>query len=133
MQFLAGNEQTDRPQVRRRVVRLEVAVALGVAQAVDDASGRERHVHELEREHDDAGNAEHHDVEHEQQHRAPADQKGHEQGAFFTRLDVEFDAVGDQVAHQATVQVSGRGLDLAVVVGDGHDLGAGGSTGARLP
>ena len=28
----------------------------------------------------------------QQQHRTPADQKAHQQGLLFTRLDVEFDA-----------------------------------------
>jgi hypothetical protein len=36
-----------------------------------------------------------------------------EQRAFLAGLDIEFDAVGNQVTHQATVQVSGVGSDFA--------------------
>ena len=60
----------------------------------------------------------------QQQHRAPADQQGHEQGAFLARLDVELDVVVDQVADQAAVEIGRRGADLAVLSGDGDDLGA---------
>ena len=59
----------------------------------------------------------------EQQHGTPAHEQGHEQRAFLARLDVELDVVVDQVAHQAPVEVGGRGADAAVVLGDGHDLG----------
>ncbi len=60
----------------------------------------------------------------QQQHRAPADQQRHQERAFFARLDVELDVVVDEVADQAAVQVGGRGADLAVIGGDGHDLRA---------
>ncbi len=60
----------------------------------------------------------------QQQHRAPADEQRHEQRAFLARLDVELDVVVDQVADQAAIQVGGGGADLAVVAGDGDDLGA---------
>ena len=58
----------------------------------------------------------------QQQHRPPADQQGHEQRAFFTRLDVELDAIGDQVAHQAPVEVGSRGTEFAVIRGGGDDF-----------
>lgn len=53
-----------------------------------------------------------------------ADQQGHEQGAFFAWLDVGADVVVDEVAHQAAVQVGGRGAHATVVDGGGDDLGA---------
>jgi hypothetical protein len=58
----------------------------------------------------------------QKQHGAPADQQGHEQGAFFAGFDVELDATADQITHQTTVQVSGRGFDAAVIVGDGQEF-----------
>ena len=60
----------------------------------------------------------------EQQHGPPADQQGHEHRAFFAGLDVELDVVGDQVTHQAAIQVGRGGADAPVVGGDGRNLGA---------
>ena len=60
----------------------------------------------------------------QQQHRPPADQQGHQQRAFLARLDVELDAVVDEVADQAAVEVGGGGADLPVIRGDRDDLGA---------
>jgi hypothetical protein len=60
----------------------------------------------------------------QQQHRAPADQQGHEQRALFAWLDVKFDAVVDQVADQAPVQVGGRGANPPVIRHGRHNLGA---------
>ena len=60
----------------------------------------------------------------QKQHGAPADQQCHEQGAFFTGLDIELDAAADQIAHQTTVQISSRCLDASVIVCDGDNFGA---------
>ena len=60
----------------------------------------------------------------QQQHRSPADQQGHEERAFFTRLDIELDVVGNQVTDQTTVQVGGGGTDAAVIGGDSNDFSA---------
>ena len=57
-----ATKHPERPEVRRGVVGLEISVALRVAQAVDDAGGKERHVRELQRDHDDAGHAEQHEI-----------------------------------------------------------------------
>ncbi len=67
VQLFARDEDADRPQVRRRVVGLEIPVTLRMAEAVDDARGHERHVRELQRDHDDARNAEQHEVGDDQQ------------------------------------------------------------------
>jgi hypothetical protein len=60
----------------------------------------------------------------QQQHRAPTDQDAHQDRRLFTRLDVELDAVGDQVTDQAAIEIGGGGADAFVVVGDSQDLGA---------
>ena len=60
----------------------------------------------------------------QQQHRAPADEQGHQQRAFLARLDVELDAVVDQVTDQAAIQVGGLRAHAAVVVHRRHDVGA---------
>jgi hypothetical protein len=60
----------------------------------------------------------------QQQHRSPADKQGHEERAFFTRLDIELDVVGNQVTDQTTVQVGGGGTDAAVIGGDSNDFSA---------
>jgi len=60
----------------------------------------------------------------EQEHRPPADQQRHQERALLARLNVELDVVGDQVADQAAVEVGGGAADLAVIRGDGDDLGA---------
>ena len=62
VQLLAAGDQAPRHEVARRVVALEVAVADGVAEAVDDAGRHQRHRHELHRQNDDAGHAEHDEV-----------------------------------------------------------------------
>ena len=60
----------------------------------------------------------------QEQHGAPAHQQGHEQRAFFAGLDIEFDAIGNQVPDQATVQVGGRGSDFSVVIGNSQNFSA---------
>ena len=60
----------------------------------------------------------------QQQHGSPADQKRHEQRAFFAGFDVKLHAVGNQVAHQAAVQIGRRGFYATLVTGDCKDLGA---------
>ena len=60
----------------------------------------------------------------QQQHRTPADQDAHQQRGLFAGLDVELDAVVDQVAHQTAVEICGRAAQALVVGGGGDDLGA---------
>jgi hypothetical protein len=59
----------------------------------------------------------------QQQDRAPAGQQAQQERGLLARLDVELDAVVDQVAHQAAIEVGGRGADFLVVGGAGTDLG----------
>ena len=60
----------------------------------------------------------------QQQHGTPADEQRHQQRAFFARLDVEFHAMVDEVADQATIKVRGLRAHTAVVVHLGDDVGA---------
>ena len=62
VELFAGDEDPERPQVRRGVVGFEIPIALRVAEAVDDAGGKERHVRELQSNHDDARYAEQHEI-----------------------------------------------------------------------
>ena len=59
----------------------------------------------------------------QQQHRTPADEDAHQQRGLFARLDVEFDAVVDEIADQAPVEVGGRTAQALVVVRERDDLG----------
>jgi len=54
----------------------------------------------------------------QQQHGAPADQQSHQERAFFTGLHIKFHAVGDEVTHQAAVEVGCCCTNLAIVIGD---------------
>ena len=58
----------------------------------------------------------------EQQHGSPADQKRHQKGTFFAGFDIKLDAIGNQIAHQASIKIGGRGAHFALVVGDSHNF-----------
>jgi hypothetical protein len=58
----------------------------------------------------------------QQEHRAPGHQQAHDQRRLFTGLHVKLDTAGQQIAHQATVQVGGRAAQTLVVGGDRNDL-----------
>ena len=58
----------------------------------------------------------------QQQHRPPADQQSHEKRAFFARSDVKLHTVGNEIADQATVEISGGCANLALIIGDRADF-----------
>jgi hypothetical protein len=64
---LAADDQPDRREIGRRIGRLEVAVAPGVAQAVDDAGGADRDPRHLHRPDGGADGAEQQQVQDQQQ------------------------------------------------------------------
>ena len=59
----------------------------------------------------------------QEQHGAPADQQGHEQRAFLAGFDIKLHPVGNQIAHQAPVQIGCRSFDAALVGRDGQNFG----------
>ena len=98
VQFLAGDEEADGPQVRRCVVRLEVAVALRVAKAVDHARREHRHRAELKGDHRDPRDAEQHEIDDHEQDDA---------GVSMRHVDVSFQPV---VGRAPAVLLHGLGL-----------------------
>ena len=63
----------------------------------------------------------------QQQHGPPAEQQADQEGAFLAGLDVEFDVVINQVAHQAAIQIGGSGTHAPIIGGESHNFGTAGA------
>ncbi len=53
---------------------------------------------------------------------APADQQAHQQGTLFARFHIKLDAIGNEVTHQAAVEVRRSCFDAAIIGGGGHNF-----------
>ncbi|MCY1429962.1 hypothetical protein D9M71_458970 [compost metagenome] len=99
MQLFATDDDAPRHQVGGGVAALEVAVAEGVAQAVDHAGGPERDPHHLHRPDGDADGAEQQQVDHRHQRDA---------AQLVARVEVALDPV-----FRAVLAVDAQGFGVA--------------------